>query len=104
MRRKIHRYFFKKKERETENNCSDGVGGAADKIWKKRNGRVVKLSPINKSGGLGRQNGKNMMQNTRATNGEYIFQLCKYGRNKLIYIVNKGLIKGERRQKSEKVL
>ena len=43
-----------------------------------------------------------MMQNTRATNGEYIFQLCKYGRNKLIYIVNKGLIKGERRQKSEK--
>ena len=46
--------------------------------------------------------GRNMMQNTRATNGEYIFQLCKYGRNKLIYIVNKGLIKGERRQKSEK--
>lgn len=77
-------------------------GGAADKIWKKRNERVVKLSPINKSGVWGDKMGRNMMQNTRATNGEYIFQLCKYGRNKLIYIVNKGLIKGERRQKSEK--
>lgn len=77
-------------------------GGAADKIWKKRNGRVVKLSPINKMAVWGDKMGRNMMQNTRATNGEYIFQLCKYGRNKLIYIVNKGLIKGERRQKSEK--
>ena len=50
--------FFKKKERETENNCSDGVGEPQTKYGKKRNGRVVKLSPINKSGGLGRQNGK----------------------------------------------
>ena len=56
LRRKIHRYFLKGKRNRKQ--LQRWGGGAADKIWKKRNGRVVKLSPINKSGGLGRQNGK----------------------------------------------
>ena len=38
LRRKIHRYFFKKKERETENNCSDGVGEPQTKYGKNEMG------------------------------------------------------------------
>lgn len=57
LRRKIHRYFLRKRKEKQKTIAAMGWG-TADKIWKKRNGRVVKLSPINKSGGLGRQNGK----------------------------------------------
>lgn len=57
LRRKTHRYFLRKRKEKQKTIAAMGWGSRRQNMEKTK-WRVVKLSPINKSGGLGRQNGK----------------------------------------------